>query len=302
MTDRRRSVCATALVAVALTLVGLVVAAPAADATSYRYWTYWLGGTGDWAFSSQGAARRPPDGTVEGWRFAVSETAGSSQTPRVASSFDAICGGTTPVDGKKRVGLVLDFGVTADAPGGSTPPDGPVARCVVVPNTATGYDVLVSATTIRTEDGLVCALAGYPRTGCGEPVASPTPSENGTGSGTGASSGGQGSTTGGVDATDPTDRPGGQSPTTGSSSGDGAGPSRDDTKSQQRRDEDQRRDARATPAAAPHVDNTPVDASVALQTPLADPTTAGSPWGVVGGLVAIVVLVVAAFVVRRRRP
>ena len=167
-----------ALLAVLVVLVGTVGAwgAGAAEATSYRYWSYWIGGGDGWSFSTQGAARRPADGTVDGWRFSVSEASSSTTPPRREPSFARICGDTAPVAGSKRVGLVVDFGTTSDAPPGETPP-ALLARCVVVPEDANGYDVLSTAVTLRTQDGLVCGMAGYPATECGAPVADPSPTD-----------------------------------------------------------------------------------------------------------------------------
>ena len=168
---------AAALIAVAAALAAFLPAS-SAEATSYRFWIYWTGGSGDWDFAAQGASRRPADGAVEGWRFAISEEVGASATPRLSSSFQQICGSTQPVQGKKRVGLVIDFGTGADAPSGQSPPPGPVARCVVAPTTANGYEILTSVTSLRVDDGMICGIAGYPTSGCGEVVRSPKPDKN----------------------------------------------------------------------------------------------------------------------------
>ncbi len=146
-----------------------------ANATSYRYWTYWNGDSGTWAFSTIGAARRPPNGGVEGWRFEVSPAASSSQPPRTSASFAAICGSAQPAAGMKRVALVIDYGSTSDAPPVEHPPAGIVQVCQEVAVAATGYQVLGSVAAIRAQGGLVCGIGGYPATGCGEPVADPRP-------------------------------------------------------------------------------------------------------------------------------
>ena len=94
--------------AVALTtalLVAVVVgwAAPA-SASSYRYWSYWHGTSGGgWTFSQVGAQYQPAAGSVDGWRFAVSGTAGSVK-PRAAASFDAICGSHAPAASRAEAG------------------------------------------------------------------------------------------------------------------------------------------------------------------------------------------------------
>jgi hypothetical protein len=167
-----------------------------ANATSYRYWTYWIGDSGNWAFSSVGAARRPPDGGVEGWRFEVSPAASSSQPPRTAASFAAICGSAQPAAGMKRVALVIDYGTASDAPPGERPPAGIVKVCQEVAADATGYQVLGAVAAIRAQGGLVCGIGGYPATGCGEPVADPRPTSTPTTASSpppgGATSGGSG--------------------------------------------------------------------------------------------------------------
>lgn len=163
----RTTVRAAAALAVAALAV-VLVAAPA-QAAAYRYWTYWQAsadGTA-WAFGTQGPGTSvPADGAVEGWSFAVStESADVDDAPATAPDFASICG-STPVqlDGK-RVALVIDPGPAALAPAGETPP-APITTCVVIEPEATGYDVLRSAATVRTDDGLVCAIADYPAREC----------------------------------------------------------------------------------------------------------------------------------------
>lgn len=302
MTQRRRSTVVLALVAMATVLVALTLPAPQAQATSYRYWTYWLGGSGDWTFSAQGAARRPPDGSVEGWRFAISQSAGSSDTPRVASTFNEICGSTPAVDGKKRVGLVLDFGVSADAPPGMTPPDGPIARCLVVPTTATGYDVMVAATSIRTDGGLVCGIAGYPRTGCGEPVSDPKPTQ---GPGRGDADGQSGGEGNGENSSQPNTATSGIQPDSDKPGGGGQPQQSDESTDGAKADKPkgERERPRASSPQPPSADGggEPIDAAVALQADLPEPASSGSPMGVVAGVVVIALLVTAGIIVTRRR-
>ena len=168
-TSSAHRVAAVAVAAVAL-LAAVVLPAPTAQATAYRYWSYWVGTDGPWSFSAQGAARVPQDGDVDGWRFAVSQSTGSSTPPRHLSDFESICGDTAAADGRKRVGVVIDFGTGTDAPPGQTPPAGPVVGCVVVASDANGYAVLDAVTSLRVDAGLICGIAGYPSTGCGEPV------------------------------------------------------------------------------------------------------------------------------------
>ncbi|NMM21927.1 MAG: hypothetical protein HHJ11_00220 [Phycicoccus sp.] len=150
-------------------LAGGVLAAPA-QAAAYRYWGYFQLTNGAWAFAPTGPAQTvPKDGSVEGWRFAVADE-NSTRTPRATPTFDSLCASTQVKAGTKRVGLVIDYGRTADATDGATPP-ALRATCVAVPEKATGSDVLVAAgTTLRLNKGLTCALDGWPATGCGEEV------------------------------------------------------------------------------------------------------------------------------------
>lgn len=158
--------------ALGLTLIG-PLAAQADDA--FRFWGYFQWDGESWAFAQTGPAEyTPADGDVEGWRFAV---AGSDpRLPRAAGDFDLICGSADAADGEKRVAVVVDFGTAADAEDGAEPP---AARgsCAVVPEEATGADVLTAAVgEVRYGDGgFTCGIAGYPATGCGGPVEGEAP-------------------------------------------------------------------------------------------------------------------------------
>ena len=169
---------AAALVAV----VGIpVLAAGPAQATSYRFWSYWQGTTGSWQFARTGpAGHGVADGAVEGWRFAVSAGTGSAPQPSVsaASAFNAVCGLVKKPADSIRVALVMDFGTAADAhPGDSLPSNPSSSQCVVLPASgARGTSVLRAAGIATTDDnGLICSFTGYPSSGCGEVVADPTP-------------------------------------------------------------------------------------------------------------------------------
>lgn len=154
-----------------------------ASAASYRYWSYWLGIDGDWRYSSWGpASLTPDDGSVEGWRFGVGEgTSGAGLTPRNAPDFDRICAGTPASEGTKRVAIIIDPGLAEHAPPGESPA-GAWAMCVTAPLAATGSDILRAAASVRTQQGMVCGLAGYPASECAvivdqaQPVTTPRPS------------------------------------------------------------------------------------------------------------------------------
>ncbi|MFI1703280.1 SCO2322 family protein [Streptomyces griseoruber] len=161
---------ARALLLSALAL--LLLAAAPAHATGYRYWSFW-DRTGDhWTYATEGpGTARPADGTVQGFRFAVSADSADAPRPRGAASFGAICARTPAASGTKRIALVIDFGTRSDAPSGETPPTLRWA-CARVPPTATTAEALATvAEPLRYDtNALLCAIAGYPRTGCGEQV------------------------------------------------------------------------------------------------------------------------------------
>lgn len=149
---------------------------PAADAASYRYWSYWTGGDGGWSYSSWGpASLRPTDGSVEGWRFGVGPgTNSAGLMPRSAADFNQVCAGTEPKPGTKRVAIVIDPGLPEHAPDGESPRT-PWAMCVTAEPSASGFDILRAAASVRTQQGMVCGLAGYPANECAVVVSTPRP-------------------------------------------------------------------------------------------------------------------------------
>lgn len=151
-------------------------AAPAA-AAGYRYWSLWERGSGSngWTYATQGpATARPDDGDVIGFRFAVSVDSGAATTPRGTPTFHASCDDTPAKSGSKRVAVVLDFGTAADAPSEETPP-APRTECARIPADSSAGDALAAvAPPLRYNSAaLLCAIAGYPGSGCGEQVAGP---------------------------------------------------------------------------------------------------------------------------------
>ncbi|WP_320782844.1 SCO2322 family protein [Streptomyces sp. CRN 30] len=154
----------------------LVTGAGQAQAAGYRYWSFWERAGDGWTYATEGpSTARPDDGDVQGFRFAVSEDSGDAAEPRgdaADAAFAAICAKTPARDGDKRVALVLDFGTAADAPSGETPPR-PRTVCARVADDATTADALAAvAGPLRYDtNALLCAIDGYPRTGCGEAVA-----------------------------------------------------------------------------------------------------------------------------------
>ncbi|MCF3147697.1 SCO2322 family protein [Streptomyces platensis] len=175
-------------IAGAVLLAGTVtgLAAGPAQAQEYRYWSFWDGKGGSWAYATEGpATQRPADGAVEGFRFTVGADSAGAGKPRPAADFDTICRDTPAKDGRKRIGLVLDFGTAADAPGGERPPKART-ECAQVPEDASAGEALAAvARPLRYDaNALLCAIAGYPKAGCAESV---------NGSKDGAKSGARGS-------------------------------------------------------------------------------------------------------------
>ncbi|MEU6588462.1 SCO2322 family protein [Streptomyces sp. NPDC046881] len=170
----------------------LFASAGPAGAAGYRYWSFWERAGGHWTYATQGPATvRPDDGAVQGFRFAVSADSADASRPRGTADFTSVCAGTPAAPGRKRVALVLDFGTRADAPAGETPP-GRRTACARVAEDATSADALAAvAKPLRYDtNALLCAIAGYPATGCGEQVsAEGERSGSGHGSGSGPSLG-----------------------------------------------------------------------------------------------------------------
>ncbi|WP_416873392.1 SCO2322 family protein [Kitasatospora sp. SC0581] len=182
----------TALAALLLPLLGavlLLASAAPAQAAGYRYWSFWRGAEGgSWTYQQQGpSVAVPPDGAVDGWRFALSPDGGQDAAkPRTAGSFAEICADTPAQEGRKRVAVVLDFGTAEDAgsvsgsslsgssASGSSAASVPEQRtaCAAVAPRATSAEVLATvAPPLRYDtNGLLCAIAGYPKAGCGDQV------------------------------------------------------------------------------------------------------------------------------------
>ncbi|MEU6661310.1 SCO2322 family protein [Streptomyces sp. NPDC046821] len=185
MSSRRRlPVLALALGA----LLALLAGAGQAQATGYRYWSFWDRDGDKWVYATQGpSTARPSDGDVEGFRFSVSEDSQSAAKPRGTAKFASICADTPARAGEKRVALVIDPGVAQDAPSGETPPE-PRTACARVADDATTADALAAvAKPLRYDNqALLCAISGYPKTGCGEQVSTSKDKGAGKGADTGS--------------------------------------------------------------------------------------------------------------------
>lgn len=146
----------------------------AQNESSYRYWSFWeQSGGGSWKYASKGpAVLRPEDGTVLGFRFALSDNSQDAAKPRGRTEFDQACASKTAEKDRKRIAVRVDFGTEAHAPRGSTPPRARTA-CASVADDASAAEALAAvAEPLRySSEGLLCAIEGYPERGCGEQVA-----------------------------------------------------------------------------------------------------------------------------------
>ncbi|WP_226967279.1 SCO2322 family protein [Streptomyces phaeolivaceus] len=183
-----------------------------AQAAAYRYWSFWERDGSAWAYATQGpSTARPSDGEVQGFRFAVSRDSGDAVRPRGAADFATICGGTGARGGEKRVALVIDFGTAADAPAGETPPAARTACARVADDATTAEALAAVAGPLRYDtSAMLCAIAGYPRAGCGEAV--------------GTDADATATATAGADADADADADAASSSAADSSGGEGAGP------------------------------------------------------------------------------
>jgi MYXO-CTERM domain-containing protein len=167
----------TRFVVLALGAVLTVLSAAPAQAAGYRYWSFWLSSGAKWTYATEGpATARPADGSVNGFRFSVSEDSGDSARPRSEPDFAAVCAKTPAKDGTKRVALVVDPGTAKDAPQGDRPPALRTA-CAQVAEDATSAEALASVAKPLRYNGqaLLCAISGYPKSGCGEQVSAKKP-------------------------------------------------------------------------------------------------------------------------------
>ncbi|MFJ9208642.1 SCO2322 family protein [Streptomyces sp. NPDC102264] len=163
----------TVVCLVILALGAVVAGTGTSQAAGYRYWSFWESDGAKWTYATQGpATARPADGAVNGFRFAVSADSADADRPRETPDFTAVCGSTPARDGHKRIAVVIDSGTDADAPDGEKPP-APRAECARVGEDATSAEALAAvAKPLRyNSEALLCAVSGYPASGCGERVA-----------------------------------------------------------------------------------------------------------------------------------
>ncbi|MCB1254807.1 MAG: SCO2322 family protein [Austwickia sp.] len=140
-------------------------------AAGYRFWGFYQQNAGKWEFAQTGPYQVvPKDEAVQGWRFATASMS-DNRAPRATPSFADICGKVAGEAGKKRVGVVVDYGRAADTANDANPPAA-MARCALVSTGASSAEVLNAVAGPREDGGMVCAIDNWPvGTGCGEPVA-----------------------------------------------------------------------------------------------------------------------------------
>jgi len=164
-----------AVLATLALLAAAVTPAQAAD-TGYRYWGYFQAApkAAVWTAAMTGPTVDVADGSVEGWAFTFSsEAVPDASSPSVLPDFQSLCGKTKPVSGKKRVGIVIDFGATYLSPMGERPLK-TVKRCITIEKKAQGIDIVGKVVRVRADkSGLICGLSGYPLKECGVEI--PTP-------------------------------------------------------------------------------------------------------------------------------
>jgi hypothetical protein len=172
-----------ALLTTLLAASAVLFGAGGAEAAGYRYWSFWEGTGTSWAYATQGPSLlRPDDGTVQGFRFSVSEDSADADQPRRAPDFGAICADTPAKDGSKRVALVIDPGTAADAPDGEAPPALRTACAQVAPDASSAEALASVAKPLRYDSSaMICAITGYPRSGCGEQVSGDGGKKDGSG-------------------------------------------------------------------------------------------------------------------------
>ncbi|MFD8466962.1 SCO2322 family protein [Streptomyces cyaneofuscatus] len=172
-----------ALLAILLAASGVLLGAGGAQAAGYRYWSFWEGDGKSWAYATQGPSLvRPDDGTVQGFRFAVSEDSADADRPRHVPDFGAICADTPAKGGAKRVALVIDPGTAEDAPAGEKPPALRTACAQVAPDASSAEALASVAKPLRYDSSaMICAISGYPKSGCGEQVSGDGSKKDGSG-------------------------------------------------------------------------------------------------------------------------
>lgn len=163
-----------AVIAAALLSQSFIAPADAAS-KGWRYWGYFQAApkSATWVAAMTGPTVDIADGAVEGWIFTFSGDDVPSTPPSVKPDFNQICGKTKAQSGKKRIGLVIDFGKRTYAPKGEAIQKR-VVRCVVTDTKSQGLEVLAESVKVRQDtSGLICGLNGFPAKECGVEIVTP---------------------------------------------------------------------------------------------------------------------------------
>jgi hypothetical protein len=159
--------------ALAATVMFTLSVAGNANAAEYKYWTFWTQEGDSWVFSPVGSAStNPPEGSAQAWRFDATSPSVPGVPPADSPSavFERACSDVLPIVGTKRVAIVIDSGDPALSPEGEVPP-APTAYCAVGKLDTHGYDLLKTVVELRTDNGFICGISGYPASECATPVA-----------------------------------------------------------------------------------------------------------------------------------
>jgi hypothetical protein len=146
-----------------------------ANASDYRYWTFWVTTNDSWSFANEGAGTlKATDQMVTGFKFAITG-ADNGLPPTESAVFAELCPDTSEQAGTLRVAVVVEYNDQSIAPEGETPPSANVVSCVTVNEGQTAADALNAANLdIRAKDGMICGISGYPKEECGLAIASTT--------------------------------------------------------------------------------------------------------------------------------
>jgi hypothetical protein len=163
---------------IAISSIALLISYPSPvsqASTGYRYWGYFQAAPGatEWTMAMTGPTTNAKDGSVEGWMHTFSNDDVNASAPRLAPNFSSLCKSIKPAANKKRVGVVVDFGIAAIRPRGESIPKR-VTTCVQVDLNATGAEVLAAAAKIRaSSSGFICGINGYPVRECSAEIKTP---------------------------------------------------------------------------------------------------------------------------------
>jgi hypothetical protein len=148
---------------------------PSQASTGYRYWGYFQAtpGANEWTMAMTGPTTNVKDGSVEGWMHTFSNDEINAAPPRFAPNFANLCKSIKPLANKKRIGVIVDFGVAAIRPRGESIPKR-ITTCVQVDLSATGAEVLAAAAKLRaSSSGFICGINGYPAKECSAEIKTP---------------------------------------------------------------------------------------------------------------------------------